>query len=109
MTPKPRARRGETLVEVLVALLVVSLSVSLLATMVGTSMSINAKMRQADSGEGGFYPALSAVESHAFDHNTDQPLAVRVTGGPTGPLELEGVYSYTSTGQGALTAYGKEG
>ncbi len=106
---KPRSRRGETLTEVLVALLVVSLSIVLLTAMVNASMSINAQMRQADSDpDDGFYPALSDAETHAFDHNTDDSVTIRVTGGPS-TLTLDQVYSYTADGLGGLVVYGKEG
>lgn len=106
---KPRARRGETLTEVLVALLVVSLSIVLLTGMVNASMSINAQMRQADSNEtDGFYPALSDAETHEFDHNADESITIRLTGGPT-TLTLDQVYAYTAPGRGGLTVYGKEG
>lgn len=109
MKAKCRSRRGETLTEVLVALLVVSLSICLLTTMVNASMSINAKMRRADSGADGFYPALSAAETHEFDPSVDESITLRLTGGPTGSLELDGVYAYTASGRGGLTVYGKEG
>lgn len=105
---KLRSRRGETLTEVLVALLVVSLSIVLLTAMVNASMSINAQLRQADSGADGFYPALSDAETHAFDHNTDDSVTIRVTGGPS-TLTLDQVYSYTADGLGGLVVYGKEG
>lgn len=105
---KPRLRRGETLTEVLVALLVVSLSIVLLTGMVNASMSINARMRQADGGDDGFYPALSDTETHEFDHHTDDPVTVRLTGGPT-TLTLDDVYAYSSAGQSGLVVYGKEG
>lgn len=108
MIRKVKNRRGETLTEVLVALLVVTLSICLLTVMVNTSMSINAQMRQADSGDDGFYPALSDAETHVFDENADESVTVRLTGGPSA-LTLGDVYAYTAEGLGGLTVYGKEG
>ena len=67
----PRARRGETLVEVLVALLIVVLATLLLSSMVTASAGINFTARQKDER---FYAALSKVE--AMDS------VVEVTGAP---------------------------
>ncbi len=109
MRRKLKNRRGETLTEVLVALLVVTLSICLLTAMVNASMSINAQMRQADGGDDGFYPALSDVETHVFDKNADDPVTIRLTGGPSTLTLDHGVYAYTAEGLGGLTVYGKEG
>ena len=56
----PRARRGETFIEVLVALLIVALSTLLLTAMVGAAGSIDLTARQKDEK---FYEALSKVET----------------------------------------------
>ena len=60
----PRARRGETFIEVLIALLIVVLSTLLLVVMVGASGSIDIAARQQDEK---FYEALSEVESMQAD------------------------------------------
>lgn len=109
MKQKLKDRRGETLAEVLVAILVVGASIALLSGLVTTSMSINHQVREMDMGEGGFYSALSAVETHVYNPGTDAAVTVKATGGPGAPVTFSNVYSYTPEGQSALTAYGKEG
>ncbi len=108
MKRKLKGRRGETLTEVLVAILVVGASIAILTGMVNASMSINAQVREMDMGDKGFYPGVTAVETHAFDAGTDDAITVRTTGGPTS-VTFSGVYSYTPEGSSGLTVYGKEG
>ena len=107
MKRKLKSRRGETLTEILIAIFVTALAICLLAGMVSASMSINSKVREADAGENGFYPALSAVETHVFDHKTDSSLKIKVTSPTLRDLgDLSDVYIYRENG---LTVYGKEG
>lgn len=105
MKKKLQSRRGETLTEVLVAILVTALAICLLAGMVQVSMSMNAQMREADAGENGFFPALSAAETHVFDHTQDDSLTIQTTGGPSA-VQFAGVYLHEENG---LVVYGKEG
>lgn len=98
------ARRGETLVEVLVAILVCGVSITMLVGMVMTSMSINQAAREMDSGadgNGGFYGALSHVETHVFDGG-DSTCQVKLTGGGS-DITLY-ARSYTEDG---LSVYGE--
>ncbi len=108
MKQKLKNRRGETLTEVLVAILVVGASIALLTGMVNASMSINRQVRELDMGTDGFYPGVSAVETHTFDRSTDDAITVKTTGGPA-TVTFSDVYSYTPEGKSALTVYGKEG
>lgn len=102
------ARRGETLAEVLVAILVCSFSIMLLVGMVMTSMNINRAAREMDAGtdgNGGFYGALSDVETHTFTA-ADDPCVVRLTGGVGTPSITLDARSYTAA-DAALTVYGE--
>ncbi len=108
MKQKLKNRRGETLAEVLVAILVVGSSIAILTGMVNASMSINGQVREMDMGTGGFYPSVTAVETHDFDRTADDPITVKTTGGPS-TIVFSDVYSYTPEGKNALTVYGKEG
>ncbi len=107
MKQKLKNRRGETLTEVLVAILVVGASIAILTGMVNASMSINAQVREMDMGTNGFYPGVTAVETHAFSAS-DEPITVKTKGGPS-TITFSDVYSYTPEGSSALTVYGKEG
>ncbi len=106
---KLRAARGETLVEVLAAILVCGLAILLLTSMIMASMGINRKAREMDrgaDGSGGFFGALSAVETHVFTA-ADPVCPVTFTGDGRAPINVSGVRSYTG-GEGiSLTAYGK--
>ena len=108
MKQKLKNRRGETLTEVLVAILVVGASIAILTGMVNASMSINAQVREMDMGDKGFYPGVTAVETHTFDAGTDEPITVKTKGGPS-TITFSDVYSYTPEGSSGLTVYGKEG
>ncbi len=107
MKQKLKGRRGETLTEVLVAILVVGASIAILTGMVNASMSINRQVREMDMGTDGFYPGVTAVETHTFSAS-DDPITVKTTGGPS-TVTFSDVYSYTPEGSSALTVYGKEG
>ncbi len=109
MKQKLKGRRGETLTEVLVAILVVGASIAILTGMVNASMSINRQVREMDMGDNGFYSALSAAETHAFDPAADDVITVTATGGPGSAITCSDVYTYTPEGQSPLTVYGKEG
>ncbi len=107
---KLRARRGETLVEVLAAILVCGMAILLLTTMIMVSMNINRQAREMDrgaDGSGGFFGALSAVETHVFTAE-DPACQVRFSGAGQEPIDVEEVRSYTGGENISLTAYGKE-
>ena len=107
MKKKLQSHRGETLTEVLVAVLVTALAICLLAGMVQYSMIINAKIRQEDAGDHGFYPALSDVETHEFGPGDGGSITVHVTNGPSNKA-IPNVYLDTQADSG-LAVYGKEG
>lgn len=102
------ARRGETLTEVLVAILVCGFSITLLVGMITTSMGINKRAREMDAGadgHGGFYGALSQVETHSFTA-ADHPCVVKLTGGAGVSTITLNVRSYTAS-DADLTVYGE--
>lgn len=102
------ARRGETLTEVLVAILVCGFSIMLLVGMITTSMGINRRARELDAGDdghGGFYGALSDVETHVFSAS-DDPCVVKLTGGAGVTALTLNVKSYTAS-EADLTVYGE--
>ncbi len=104
---KLRSSRGETLTEILAAILVCGFSILLLVGMMTTSMSINRKVRALDAGadgSGGFYGALSEVETHKFT-GADDGCTVTLSGTGLATITVSDVYSCTQEG---LTAYGKE-
>lgn len=68
--PVPRARRGETFVEVLIALLITALATLLLAAMVGVSGSIDIAARKKDEE---FYAALTRVEQQDTGAQKPEP------------------------------------
>lgn len=107
---KLRARHGETLVEVLASILVCGLAILLLTSMIMASMNINRRAREMDrgaDGSGGFFGALSSVETHVFTA-ADPACPVTFTGDGRGDIEVDGVRSYTEGEGFSLTAYGKE-
>lgn len=106
---KLRARRGETLTEILAAILICGFAILLLSGMMTTAMSINREARDMDTGadgSGGFYGALSEVETHAFSA-ADHPVQVKLSGTGLSTVTLTEVYTYTQGDSAPLTVYGK--
>lgn len=107
---KLRARRGETLVEVLASILISGMAILLLTSMIMASMNINRRAREMDrgaDGSGGFFGALSSVETHVFT-DADPACPVTFTGDGQAAIHVDGVRSYTEGENISLTAYGKE-
>lgn len=111
MKKKLRGSKGESLVEVLASILVCGISVLILLTLISAAMQMNAASRNMDAGEdgsGGFYGALSAVETFDFSSGGD-PFSVRVSGAGLPDVSFDHVRSVTQGEDAyALTAYGKE-
>ena len=107
---KLRSSRGETLTEILAAIVLCGIAVLMMVTMVVTAMGVNYNARTMDigtDGTGGFYGALSQVETHTFT-SADPACSVKLSGPGRSDITPSDVYSYTDGTNPSLTAYGKE-
>lgn len=102
------SRRGETLAELLIAILVCGVSIMMLASMMTTAVKMNRQARAmdvGDDGHGGFYGALSEVETHTLTV-ADDACTVKLAGpGALADFSLS-VRQYTNT-DANLTVYGE--
>ena len=98
----PRARAGETLIEVLIALLVIMLATLLLAVMLNAAVSIDANARRQDVD---FYQTLTDVETRGGTKRTDLPGAhVQITDDANGSTEVA-TLDVDVYGSNGLTSY----
>ncbi len=103
---KLRSAKGETLTELLAAILICGFSIMLLLGMIINAMRINQSARELDmgaDGNGGFYGALSDVETGKGD--IVECKVILSQAGSADDITIEKVNSYTKDG---LTAYAKE-